>query len=134
MAPGEGRAGQDERAEHDDEQRPQIVEQVGLDGRRPAQRDEQAEVIAEQAIDAEQQDPERRARSWTRRKPSVEPSTSAQPMSRSGGICLSLRLSVASAAHCAIASAASSSARRQSVFVMGFVPLLALYKSSDIES
>ena len=43
------------RRERDDQHRPQIVDQVRLDRRRGAQREEQAEVVAEQAVDAERE-------------------------------------------------------------------------------
>ena len=61
---GEGRADvhrpqlhprQEQRREHDDEQRPEVVDEVGLDRRGVAQGDEQQEVEAEQAVDAERQ-------------------------------------------------------------------------------
>ncbi len=45
--------GQEHRRQHDDEQRPQIVDEVGLERRRVAQGDEEQEVEAEQAVDAE---------------------------------------------------------------------------------
>ena len=42
--------------EHDDQQRPEIVDEAGFDGRRVAQGDEVGGVVAEQAADAEQPD------------------------------------------------------------------------------
>jgi hypothetical protein len=47
--------GQEQRRQHHHAQRPEVVDQVGLHRRRGAQRHEQQEVKAEQAVDADQQ-------------------------------------------------------------------------------
>ena len=51
---------QDGRQQHD-QQRPKIVDEVGLDRRRVAQRHEEKEMKAEQAVDAERQRARRHA-------------------------------------------------------------------------
>ena len=55
MARRQAPAGQEHRRQHDDEQRPQIVDEIGFDRRRQAQREKQQEMEAEQPADAEQQ-------------------------------------------------------------------------------
>lgn len=61
--------------EHHDEERPEVVHQVGLHRRREAQRQEQAQVVGEESIDAEQE--RRRTGRPKPRRP--EPGQAAQP-------------------------------------------------------
>ena len=64
-------AGQDHRREHDDEERPEVVDEVRLHRRGKTQRDEEQEVKTEQPVDAERE----RAR---RDAPRAEPVYAAQ--------------------------------------------------------
>jgi hypothetical protein len=55
MPRGQAACAEERRRQHDDEQGPQVVEQVGLDRRRQAQRGEQRGVVGEQPVDPERQ-------------------------------------------------------------------------------